>query len=71
MVVGLTTRNFIELFCFGPGLSCPVSYGMICSQAENDEVEKRIASLPPGQRVYERFRFWKTVPPDQQRDRTW
>src|SRR5205085_7595186 len=34
-----------------------------------DEVEKRIASLPPGQRVYERFRFWvTTLQPDQQRD---
>ena len=34
-----------------------------------DEVEKRLASLPPDQRAYERFRFWSTVlPPDQQRD---
>jgi SAM-dependent methyltransferase len=33
------------------------------------EVEKRIASLPPEQRAYERFRFWITsLPPDQQRD---
>jgi 2-polyprenyl-3-methyl-5-hydroxy-6-metoxy-1,4-benzoquinol methylase len=34
-----------------------------------DEVEKRIASLPPDQRAWERFRFWATqLPPDQQRD---
>ena len=34
-----------------------------------DEVEKRIAGLPPDQRAYERFRFWETMlPPDQQRD---
>jgi len=33
-----------------------------------DEVEKRIANLPPDQRAYERFRFWITSqPPDQQR----
>jgi SAM-dependent methyltransferase len=33
-----------------------------------DEVEKRIANLPPDQRAYERFRFWRTsLPPDQQR----
>src|SRR5262245_65998001 len=33
-----------------------------------DEVEKRIANLPPDQRAYERFRFWITsLPPDQQR----
>jgi hypothetical protein len=32
-------------------------------------VEKRLASLPPDQRAYERFRFWSTMlPPDQQRD---
>jgi SAM-dependent methyltransferase len=34
-----------------------------------DEVERRIASLPPEQRAYERFRFWHTMlPPDQQND---
>jgi 2-polyprenyl-3-methyl-5-hydroxy-6-metoxy-1,4-benzoquinol methylase len=34
-----------------------------------DEVEKRIASLPPDQRAYERFRFWKTgLTPEQDRD---
>jgi SAM-dependent methyltransferase len=34
-----------------------------------DEVEKRIADLPPEQRAYERFRFWQTMlTPDQQRD---
>jgi SAM-dependent methyltransferase len=34
-----------------------------------DELEKRLASLPPDQRAYERFRFWSTMlPPDQQRD---
>ena len=34
-----------------------------------DQEEKRIASLPPDQRAYERFRFWSTMlPPDQQRD---
>jgi SAM-dependent methyltransferase len=42
----------------------------IWSQAGTvDEHEKRIASLPPDQRAYERFRFWNTMlPPDQQRD---
>ncbi len=34
-----------------------------------DEFEKRIATLPPAQRAYERFRLWLTMlPPDQQRD---
>jgi len=34
-----------------------------------DEVEKRIANLPPGQRAYERFRFWiTTLSPDQRND---
>ena len=34
-----------------------------------DEVDKKTASLPPDQRAYERFRFWRTqLPPDQQRD---
>jgi SAM-dependent methyltransferase len=34
-----------------------------------DEVEKRISSLPPEQRSYERFRFWMTgLTPEQQRD---
>ena len=34
-----------------------------------DEVEKRIASLPPDQRAYERFRYWVTqLSPDQRRD---
>jgi len=33
------------------------------------EVEKHIATLPPEQRAYERFRFWLTsLPPDQQKD---
>jgi SAM-dependent methyltransferase len=42
----------------------------IWSQIETvDEHEKRIASFPPDQRAYERFRFWSTMlPPDQQRD---
>jgi SAM-dependent methyltransferase len=26
-----------------------------------DDVEKRIANLPPAQRAYERFRFWRTT----------
>ena len=31
-----------------------------------DDVEKRIANLPPPERAYERFRFWVTqLPPDQ------
>src|SRR5689334_21817094 len=31
-----------------------------------DEVEKRIANLPPAERAYERFRFWiGSLPPDQ------
>src|SRR5262245_55827538 len=44
--------------------------GTIRSHAQTaDEVEKRIASLPPDQRAYERFRFWRTMlQPDQQRD---
>lgn len=34
-----------------------------------DDFEKRIATLPPAQRAYERFRFWITMQaPDQQRD---
>lgn len=34
-----------------------------------DQNEKRIASLPPEQRAYERYRFWRTMlPADQQRD---
>jgi predicted O-methyltransferase YrrM len=34
-----------------------------------DEIEKRIANLPPPQRAYERFRAWiSQLPPDQQRD---
>lgn len=34
-----------------------------------DEVEKGIANLPPVQRAYERFRFWRTMlPPGQARD---
>lgn len=34
-----------------------------------DQVDKQTASLPPDQRAYERFRFWKTqLPPEQQRD---
>jgi len=34
-----------------------------------EDVEKRIATLPPAQRAYERFRFWITMQPaDQQRD---
>ncbi len=33
------------------------------------EVEKHIANLPPEQRAYERYRFWRTsLPPDQQKD---
>ncbi len=42
----------------------------IASQTRTvEEHEKRIASLPPDQRAYERFRFWSTMlPPDQQRD---
>src|SRR5947209_1799641 len=40
------------------------------SQAQTaDETENRIATLPPGQRAYERFRFWRSMlPPDQQGD---
>src|SRR6476646_1243701 len=31
-----------------------------------DEVEKRIANLPAAERTYERFRFWITqIPPEQ------
>jgi SAM-dependent methyltransferase len=34
-----------------------------------EDVEKRTANLPPGQRAYERFRFWHTtLPVDQQND---
>jgi SAM-dependent methyltransferase len=43
---------------------------VLWSQAA-DEVEKNIASLPPDQRAYERFRFWMTgLTPEQQRDST-
>lgn len=46
-------------------LLCPAA---IRSQTA-DEVEKRIANLPPDQRAYERFRFWVTMlPPDLRRD---
>ncbi len=36
------------------------------SQTE-DEVEKRIASLPPAQQAYERFRYWVTMLPADHR----
>src|SRR5215468_106871 len=32
-----------------------------------DEVEKRIVNLPPDQQAYERFRFWLTMLPPEQR----
>lgn len=40
------------------------------SQAQTaDDVEKRIANLPPAERAYERFRFWSTrLPVAQQKD---
>ena len=54
-------------FLFGAVLAlfCP----LVRSQTA-DEVEKRIASLPPEQRAYERFRFWITMLPPEQRDAT-
>ena len=34
-----------------------------------DEVEKKIASLPPAQRAWERFRYWiNALPPEQRRE---
>ena len=34
-----------------------------------DEVEKSLAKLPPGERAYERFRYWiNSLPPDKHRD---
>jgi 2-polyprenyl-3-methyl-5-hydroxy-6-metoxy-1,4-benzoquinol methylase len=43
--------------------------GMISAPAQNpDELEKKIASLPPAEQAYERFRFWMTQrPSDQQK----
>jgi 2-polyprenyl-3-methyl-5-hydroxy-6-metoxy-1,4-benzoquinol methylase len=35
-----------------------------------DDVEKRIANLPADQRAYERFRFWVTTVPPEQRTST-
>ena len=45
-----------------------VSSPSLLSQAVTaDDVEKTIASLPPDQRVYERFRYWATsLPPQEQ-----
>ena len=59
------------------GLFLSVAFGALFlyslpvrSQTQNaDEIEKSIASLPPDQRAYERFRFWRTMlPPNQQSD---
>jgi SAM-dependent methyltransferase len=57
--------HFAVLFWCVVVVSVPIP-----SQAQTvDEVEKRIAGLPPDQRAYERFRFWTTMlPPDRQRD---
>jgi SAM-dependent methyltransferase len=49
-------------------LTCTFMTAPVRSQTPA-EVEKHIASLPPEQRAYERFRFWLTsLPPDQQKD---
>ena len=58
----LRTRRFGSAFllCF----FC--SSAPAWQQQGADEYEKRIANLPPAERSYERFRFWSTqLPPDQ------
>ena len=59
----LLTRRFgstllLCLFC---------SFTPARSQQGVDENEKRIANLPPAERAYERFRFWSTQLPPEQR----
>ncbi len=56
--------------CWAQSLICCIYLFAISPAAwpqTADDVEKRIASLPPEQRAYERFRFWvTTLPRDQQ-----
>jgi SAM-dependent methyltransferase len=42
-------------------------FALALPQQTVDDVEKRIATLPPAERAYERFRFWSTQLPADQR----
>jgi 2-polyprenyl-3-methyl-5-hydroxy-6-metoxy-1,4-benzoquinol methylase len=42
-------------------LIAPLIFVTLALTQTADEVEKRIASLPPTQRAYERYRFWNTT----------
>src|SRR2546423_4269609 len=58
-------------FAFAVLLGCAVlAPSSSRSQTQTaEQLEKRIAELPPDQRAYERFRFWQTqLPRDEQRD---
>jgi 2-polyprenyl-3-methyl-5-hydroxy-6-metoxy-1,4-benzoquinol methylase len=58
---------FVALWCVVVAGTCLHSPALWAQTA--DEVDRHTASLPPDQRAYERFRFWKTqLPPEQQRD---
>jgi len=58
---------FVALWCVVVAGTCLYSPALRAQTAE--EVDRHTASLPPDQRAYERFRFWKTqLPPEQQRD---
>jgi SAM-dependent methyltransferase len=59
--------TWARVFLCGFGLlaCCAASWAQTA-----DEVEKRIANLPPEQRAYERFRFWITMQPKDQQGGT-
>lgn len=56
----LSAHCYALLVCF----CCPA---LAWAQQPADDLEKRIANLPPAERAYERFRFWSTQLPPQQR----
>jgi SAM-dependent methyltransferase len=56
--VKLSAHAFVLLVCF----CCPAP---AWAQQSADDLEKRIANLPPAERAYERFRFWSTQLPPQ------
>ena len=52
---------FVSLFC------CCFSWPIPAWPQQAVDLEKRLAALPPAERTYERFRFWSTQLPEDQR----
>src|SRR6185295_14227952 len=60
--MSLNRRFFFAAFL----LCCFCCAVPVWPQQTVDDLEKRIAALPSAERAYERFRFWSTqLPPDQ------